>query len=496
MFKSNTLITIAFSVFFFINICYSETKKQNTLQQQNLKEKNYYEIVKNIPVSFGKVFETNINNEEKPDIIIINDLHSQDFAQKNIYSIIKYIKSKIDIDKIFIEGAAKGKINYSSITNIKQDIRQSFLSKMLNKGIVSGAEYFCYTTNTELYGIEDFSLYTETLKLAYIIMRNENYFSVRIEKVQKELNKIKKNFYSKDMFEFEYLFFNRTNIETKKYYKELVNITKKYSININKYPEIYNFINIINCDIKLEFYKKNFSKDFNYLVQKMKNYTPFNVYSKFINNCKEKNMEDNLIYCYKFTNSFLNQKEKDYFSYINILIQKQNFDNIFNTSKYLDEEETFYNDILNKIFKTEEEKNIVFISQMIFLTEKYTKLNIDFYNFNKFIQNKNKFIELLNKTNYIKNKKEITDVLNNEELSVYYENNIKRNFMFFNNIKNLMTEGTINILVVGGFHKDLLNLFNENGKKYIVIFPNTKKTDSTLYRQLILDIGSYSFLQK
>jgi len=496
MIKLNVFIIIAFSILFFINICYCATTEQNNLQKQNIKEKNYYRIIKELPDLFGKIFKTNINNKEKPDIIIINDLHSQAFAQKNIYSIIKYIKSNLDIDKIFIEGASKGKVTYSAITEIKKDIRKTFLNKMLNKGLVSGAEYFCYTTNTDLYGIEDSVLYTETLKLAYILMRNENYFSVRIEKAKKEINKLKKTFYSKDMFEFEYLFFNRTNIETKKYSEHLLNIINKYSIDINKYLEIYNFINILNCNTKLEPYKKNFPKDFNYLIQKTKNYVPFNVYSKFINNCKGKNIEDNLIYCYKLTNSFLSQKEKDYFSYIDILIQKQNFENIFDISKYLYEEESFYNDILNNIFKTEKEKNIFFISQMIFLTEKYAKLNIDFYNFDNFITNKNKFIETLNKTNYIKSKKETIDILNNKELSDYYENNIKRDFVFFNNVTDLAKENTINILVVGGFHKNLLNLFNENKKKYVVIFPNTKSNNNNIYKQLILDIGSYNFTSK
>jgi hypothetical protein len=367
---------------------------------------------------------------------------------------------------------------------------------MLNKGLVSGAEYFCYTTNTELYGIEDFSLYTQTLKQAYILMRNENFFTVRIEKTEKELNKIKKKFYSKDMFEFEYLFFNRTNIEPKKYCEQLQNIIKKYSIDINKYSEIYNFINIINCDTKLEPYKKSFEKDFNFLIQKMKNYAPFNVYAKFIKECKEKNIENNLIYCYRITSKFLNQKEKDYFSYIDILIQKHNFANIFDIRKYLDEEEKFYDDVSNKIFKSDDKKNIFFVSQMMLLTEKYTKLNIDFYSFDKFILNKNKFTDILNKINYIKNKDEIIDILNNEELSYYYENNIKRDSIFFNNIKYLMKENSINILVVGGFHKELLNLFNNDGKKYVVIFPNTNGNDNDTYKQLILDIGAYNFTNK
>lgn len=486
MIKIKIFIISVFFILFFINFCYSDINEQNT------RKRNSYQVIKELPVSFGKIFKTNITNEENPDLIIINDLHSQSFAQKNIYSIIKYIKSEINVDKIFIEGSAKGKIDISAITSIDKNTREKLLNKMLNNGFLSGAEYFCYTTNTELYGIEDSVLHTKTLQQAYILTRNENYFSSRLEKAQKELKKVKKTFYSKDMFNFEYLFFNRTNIDTKQYCEHLLNIIKEYSIDINKYSEIYNFINIVNCDTQLEPYKKSFSSDFSYLVQKMKNYAPFNVYEKFIKDCKENNIEDNLIYCYKITNNFLNQKEKEYYSYIDILQQKHNFANIFDISKYLSDEEYFYDDVSNKIFKTEEEKDILFISQMLFLTEKYTKLNIDFYNFDKFVLSKNKFINTLNETNYIKNKNEIIDILNNEELAVYYENNIKRDDIFFNNIIELIKENSTNIVVVGGFHKNLLKMFNDAGKKYIIIFPNTNGNDNKIYKQLILDIGNYN----
>ena len=485
MIKLKTVIITFFLFLSFTPLCYSDTN-----------EKNCYQFIKNLPVSFGKIFETNISNEENPDIIIINDLHSQPFVQKNIYSIIKYIISSIDINKIFIEGASKGKIDTSAITNINKDTREKLLNKMLNKGVVSGTEYFCYTTNTKLYGIEDSVLYTKTLKQAYILIRNENFFKLRIEKAKKDLTKLKKQFYSKDMFDFEYLFFNRTSLEIKKYCKQLFDIIEKYSVDINKYSEFYNFISIINCDIQLEPYKKSFSTDFNYLVQKMKNYAPFNVYVKFVKDCKEKNIEENLIYCYKFVNTFLGDKEQEYYSYINILEQKHNFANNFDISKYLNEEEKVYEELFNKVFQTEEIKKFAFISQMIYLTDKYTKLNIDFYNFEKFTTNKNKFIEILNKTNYIKNKNEIIDLLNNEELTVYYDSNIKRDTVFFNNVMDLIKENSTNILVIGGFHKEILNLFNNSGKKYILIFPNTNGNDNNVYKQLIIDIGNYSFTTK
>jgi len=364
---------------------------------------------------------------------------------------------------------------------------------MLNKGLVSGTEYFCYTTNTELYGIENSIVYMETLKQAYILMRNENYFSVRLEKAKKNLKKLKKMYYSKDMFDFEYLFFNRTAIDPETYSQYLFDITNKYNINLNKYPEIYGFINIINCDIKLKPNEKAFSNDLNNLVQKIKNYAPFNVYEKLLADYKSKNIEENLIYTYKLSIKFLNKDEQEYYSYIDILEQKYNLTKIFDISKYFEEEESFYDELFAKIFQNEKEKNIAFINQMIILTENYTNLNIDFYSFDKFIKNKNKFIQLLNNTDFIKNKEEITDILNNEELKIYYTNNNKRDTIFFNNINDLKKENSVNILVVGGFHKDLLNLFNDNGEKYIVIFPNTNGNDDKIYKQLILDIGKYNF---
>ena len=133
---------------------------------------------------------------------------------------------------------------------------------------------------------------------------------------------------------------------------------------------------------------------------------------------------------------------------------------------------------------------------MIFLTEKYAKLNIDFDSFDRFTKNKDKFIDILNKTNYIKNKEEIIDILNNEELAAYYENNIKRDTVFFDSVKDLTRQNTVNILVVGGFHKNLLKLFNDNGNKYVIIFPNTNGNDNKIYKQLILDIGNYNFKQE
>lgn len=57
MIKLNIFIITVFFILSLVNFCYCKTT------EENIKENNYYQIIKNLPISFGKVFETNINNE-------------------------------------------------------------------------------------------------------------------------------------------------------------------------------------------------------------------------------------------------------------------------------------------------------------------------------------------------------------------------------------------------------------------------------------------------
>ena len=78
-------------------------------------QNNSLEILENVPKEIGRVFETNLQEQKAPDVILIYDMHCQPYVQNNIYSIINYINSKFEINKIFVEGAPNGKIDISSI---------------------------------------------------------------------------------------------------------------------------------------------------------------------------------------------------------------------------------------------------------------------------------------------------------------------------------------------------------------------------------------------
>mgnify|MGYP003419301659 CR=1 FL=1 len=123
------------------------------------------EILSNIPKEVGKIFETNIKEQNVPNVILIYDMHCQPYTQNNIYSIINYIDSNFDIDKIFVEGAPDGKVNISSIKDIDDKTRKNILTGMLLKGYLSGTELFSYLSQKDnLYGIEDLQLYIQTVK--------------------------------------------------------------------------------------------------------------------------------------------------------------------------------------------------------------------------------------------------------------------------------------------------------------------------------------------
>ena len=107
--------------------------------------------------------------------------------------------------------------------------------------------------------------------------------------------------------------------------------------------------------------------------------------------------------------------------------------------------------------------------------------------------NKEKFETLIGKYDYIKNKKEIFEISDNKILQSYYDLNIKRNSIFVKNIINEITPGKTNIIVAGGFHKNIAELLAESNLKYIIIMPNTDANNYVTYKNILSDIVIYNF---
>ena len=200
------------------------------------------EILSDVPKEIGKLFETNIKEKSVPDIILIYDMHCQPYTQNNIYSIISYINSYFDIDKIFVEGAPNGKVNSSSIKDIDVKTRTNILNNMLSEGCLSGTELYSYLSQKDnLYGIEDLNLYIQTVKQYVNILPFQKEYLSYIKKSEKELTKSKRNFYTAEMKFFEKLFFEDIDYDSKTVFK-IKNFLTEQNINLStQYPNITKF---------------------------------------------------------------------------------------------------------------------------------------------------------------------------------------------------------------------------------------------------------------
>ena len=244
-------------------------------------QNNSLEILENVPEEIGRVFETNVQEQKTPDVILIYDMHCQPYAQNNIYSIINYINSNFKINKIFVEGAPNGKIDISSIKDIDIKTRTNVLNNMLSKGYLSGTELFSYLSPQDnLYGIEDLNLYLQTVKEYVDVLPFQKEYLSYIKKSEKDLKIIKRKFYSADMKFFEKLFFEDIDYDSKTI-TAIKSFLTKHNINLpSEYPNTDRYFKIKEYE---QTDTKNYYKDLQTLINICKNKLPVNIYLKLVN---------------------------------------------------------------------------------------------------------------------------------------------------------------------------------------------------------------------
>jgi len=442
---------------------------------------------KSIPAAYGRIFDTNIQNTEQPDIIIINDLHCEPEAQKNISNLLRYLGTNFSLGCIFTEGAPAGKIDLSALREIyPDDTRKKVLNKMLEDGLLSGAEYYgSVNKNAILYGIEPWDIYITNIKIFKKLKLEEKYILRNLSIVEKIIERQKYEFYTKDMFLYDEIY----GKNAKRNYENFIKLKKLadlYAIDINKnYPNIQKFIEILDLE------KMNFNcikKDSELLSQTIKKQLPMNSYINFQKKNNMKNAEETLISLYTNAKPFLNDYEIQKYKYVEQLRKKYQLTDLFNFKNFLCEEKILKEELFNKIFKKEEIRKTALSSRMLDYLKDYASLEMTFEDLKEFNEKKENIPDIF-KTNTL-NDIYIQNLMNNQLFSDYYKNNLKRSVIFSSVIKNNMQKEKINILVTGGFHNNITDLLNEAGLKYIVIMPNTKTTDKKQYKNILMNINT------
>jgi len=134
---------------------------------------NPYNI--SIPEQFGQVEEVFQGDANSPLVVHIQNVHANYEAQVNIKGILNYLVEQYQFSLIQLEGAVS-KLDPAILQpSYLKEANLKLVDFLMREGRITGADAFAVETNkpVELYGVEDFSLYAENLKMFKSIYKHQ-----------------------------------------------------------------------------------------------------------------------------------------------------------------------------------------------------------------------------------------------------------------------------------------------------------------------------------
>lgn len=433
-------------------------------------------INKDLEDSVGKIADSFFTTTEEPQVIFIQDLHTSSSVQKNIANIIDVASKNYNIDKIMIEGAPFEKIDTDFISNLS---KFNISSKLVEDGLLSGSEYYFlkYNPKVNIFGLEDWNLYLENISRAAEILKDENY-------KRELLAAFKSYLYSKIPQSDKLIKYIKFNLSDYKLIEEM-------DQPILQYVSLYQYWSLMEILQKIDL--KKVSKENISFMKDLQSMLSYDEYSKLFSLSKESNsLFYTKIYALLKNNTEFIDKYKNLYSFLIYATKIKNMDSF----ELLLQKDDYLSDFINSSSLEEQTKESLFILKMTELFENFLTLVITEKDYNFFIENYERYIDLLSKylsEDYF----EHNDLFEVSKIFNYHDLNIKRNDIFVNNIltdlKSKKNSGT-DIVILGGFHSSIINQLKNQNVSYILITPSVNSsTDNTIYNEIIESCSNEKF---
>ncbi|MFA7674917.1 MAG: metallophosphoesterase [Endomicrobiia bacterium] len=430
-----------------------------------------------IQSSVGTISDSFINANDKELVVFIQDLHSNPSVQKNISKIIDTFDKNYGVSKILIEGAPYGKINTKVIDLLREYDIYKISNSLLNKGLFTGTEYYISNDNKDVpvYGLEEWNIYLSNIKRAAEIQQNDEYIQDLYSNLKETILKRIKN--SKKLS--KYIEFDLTND------KLLRNINQP----ILKYNMLHQYIQLADISNKLN--TKKITKEHNNFIIELQSRIPFDKYKEIINKSKKDNPYEYYLSLYSEFNkeySYFIAKYANLYNFLEYSLEKEKI----NTVSLISQQNKYFKDYLKSLstIQDQDKQDSIFVLKMTQLLGLFLKLTISEEEYTYFIENYERYINLLSK--YLsEDYYTYEDLFDNDVIFDYHQINRDRNKIFLNNIKNLLSHKEqnkkITVVVAGGFHTTVLEGLKENNISYLLITPSVNEsTNNNNYNNIIL----------
>ncbi|NQU95641.1 MAG: hypothetical protein HQ549_05370 [Candidatus Omnitrophica bacterium] len=451
-------------------------------------------------------------------IIHIQDSHCDYGCQKSIESIINYLNTEYDVDLAFLEGGA-GNYDLSVFTDIKDKTSRGKLADyFVKEGRVTGAELFGIMNPEKitLKGLEDPKLYFADLSAYRESLQYKTHREEILKTLEHYLNNLKRDIYSSSLKEFENekRAFTGGKSELHKYLASLAETAQKSGIDITKYENFSNFIQLATLEKDIDL--KTTNSERNNLIDSLSKRLSKTEIETLVRKSlafKQGNIDSAEFYAYLFKKAkpaYINVSEKcpELFKYKKYVDKFKSLDK----QALFDEIETLEAEIAESLFGNDTQKELYALSKGLSILKDLFKASItrgdyDYYVKNKSSLNTKHFSSFITRESpkYKINANLPDDIKRldsyREKTEKFYKIAFKRDHAFLKNIELAFKKPpdtkrpTIRqtpprpqaaIIVTGGFHgKNLEKLLAKKGYSYIGILPKFKKRKNRPYFKLL-----------
>ncbi|MDD5021515.1 MAG: HD domain-containing protein [Endomicrobiaceae bacterium] len=474
-------------------------------------DNNYKQIFTDfvLPYSYGQITSSHFASTDRV-IINIQDLHCHPKVQKNISNIIELFDKQYGVKNIYLEGAY-GDVDTQWLKQTTETtVKNQLIDKMIETGRLTGAEYYSLINGRTniIKGLESKEAYLENLQRFGGILENKEKIELILKVVRESTQNLKTKYYERRQLKLEDLSNEYTSgkIGADKYFKLLAKHIDKLGIDLTKYENTINYIQLLLEQKTLNF--EQTTKELQALVMILKQKLPYAKYKMLLDSTENFSKMDRL-YGYVVTISRqynldlkVNFPELDrYFQYIE-LSQK------INPLELIREESRLTNEINIRFSTTRAQREVVFLVNFEKYLENYLTSKITAEDYEYYLENMNTYKQLWNK--YVDTR--VLSLLDEylAEADKFYKVNTDRNKYFADNIFNgIETSGIepkeeqlneitkimdnmdkvkrVDIIVTGGFHTESVSkILKDNNVSYMVITPNVtggiKLAEETYYK--------------
>ncbi|HBU69213.1 MAG TPA: hypothetical protein DEE98_02395 [Elusimicrobia bacterium] len=467
-----------------------------------------------LPYKYGRFMGGEYSEGDKL-VIFIQDLHCHPEVQKNIYEIIRLFDSRFGINRVLVEGAPSGRVDTGILSSIPgEKLRTNTLSTLLDKGLISGAEYYSVVENKDkLYGLEQWDMYRQNLSRIQKLFAKKEENAAISEDVEFRVNELKARHLSGSLKKLDLILRapEKKDKESGRRYLSLERLGKKAGEDITDYPSLAQYVRMLKLNKEIKF--KKLPAELAEYINELKKALPFGIYRTLIGKLGEGgNQEEYSLALYEIAKEYTPQYAARYPNVASFLeYVRLNF--AINPINLVNEEKAFGERILARGAESPIDKDILFLSKMSRIVKNYAGLSVTAEEYGYFRQNAQSYQLLLQKYFPYEEIKGITVLINDKDLLEFYETNITRNDVFVGNIARsglpsgagIPAEGAearpsgyravlenigrfkeVNIVVTGGFHSDIVKSLNSKNISYLAITPNvTRDFNEDLYRKVL-----------